>query len=49
MTRADLLRRQTKPPAANGCRPKGYARLSVLRRLLGRTSSGTPAKPHRPV
>ena len=34
MTRVDLLRRLTKSTAANGCRPKGYARPSPVRRLL---------------
>ncbi len=42
MTRVDLLRRLTKPTAANDCRPKGYARLSAFRRSLDLHQPRTP-------
>ena len=45
MTRVDLLRRLTKPTAANDCRPKGYARQSIRQRSLGRRRVG--ATPRR--
>jgi len=50
MTRVDLLRRQTKSTAANGCRPKGYARLSAIRSFASATpaSSAGPG-PARPI
>ena len=42
MTRADLLRRQTKPTAANGCRPKGYAGLGIGQSPSGRRQALNP-------